>query len=104
MQPLSAFRQYLMTYGLLDKGDKHTHQEQDHVLDKAGYYLFHADVHQTVVTDVHPKHLQNAPSQQSMQSAQSSDPTWTERMGIRHLNDEEWAQHEQEKREQMRKR
>lgn len=39
-----------------------------------------------------------------MQASQPSIPTWTDRLGIRHLTDEEWAQYQQEKREEMQKR
>lgn len=38
------------------------------------------------------------------QNTQESEPTWKERLGIRHLTDKEWAQYELDKREQMQKR
>ena len=35
---------------------------------------------------------------------QQSELTWKERLGIRHLTDEEWAQYELDKQEQMQQR
>lgn len=66
--------------------------------------LFLADAQQP--SSPKPDILMNQAStmQPILQNTQESEPTWKERLGIRHLTDEEWAQYELDKREQMQKR